>query len=601
MFPRRKLLAGENSPPIRVGRFVLALCAFWTLLLAGALANSWANLSKTTRDVAYHSARTALVKDMVYRRWNAAHGGVYVPANRDTPPNFFLEAPDREIPGPGGATLTLVNPAYMTRQVNELFQAKTDIRTKLTSLRPLNPANAPDAWELQALESLEQGAPEVSDLAQVKEQISFRLMLPFRVEESCLKCHARQGYQQGDLRGGIVVSIAMQPFLAAMYSQFRTSGLNLGALWLAGLGGLGLTSRLLARQVGMRLAAERGHRQSESLLRETSRLGRIGGGELDEDSGELVCTEGFRELLGLPTAGRIDLDRILDAAQDDGERETLREAIRRSAENGEDFTLQARLVRRDATRWMQVLGRLQERGGRVLLMIQDITERKGFEQMREDMERIVRHDLRGPLTSIIGLSDIIMDSNLTPDQTESLCFIQDAGYKMLRMINSLMSLSRIEDGTFRLQATHLDLLPVLDAIAKELVPTARRKNLAFAILVDGRPREPGDAFPVLGEDILVFSLLFNLLQNAVDAAPPGTTVTIALAGDGQAEIAVHNLGAVPPAVRGRFFEKYVSAGKKTGTGLGTYSAKLFAEAQGGSISLATSEELGVTVTVRLPR
>jgi len=64
-------------------------------------------------------------------------------------------------------------------------------------------------------------------------------------------------------------------------------------------------------------------------------------------------------------------------------------------------------------------------------------------------------------------------------------------------------------------------------------------------------------------------------------------------------IRIHNQGAVPREIRDKFFDKYTTVGKSGGTGLGSYSAKLMAETQGGSIHLDTSEETGTTVTVRL--
>lgn len=66
-------------------------------------------------------------------------------------------------------------------------------------------------------------------------------------------------------------------------------------------------------------------------------------------------------------------------------------------------------------------------------------------------------------------------------------------------------------------------------------------------------------------------------------------------------VAIHNFGAVPEGMRERFFEKYATAGKSTGTGLGTYSARLIAETQRGGIRMDTSETEGTTITVSLPR
>ena len=82
----------------------------------------------------------------------------------------------------------------------------------------------------------------------------------------------------------------------------------------------------------------------------------------------------------------------------------------------------------------------------------------------------------------------------------------------------------------------------------------------------------------------------------------GDQVIITLDEDPDAAfISIHNSQAVPESVRDRFFEKYSTSGKEKGTGLGTYSAKLMAETQGGAVSFVTSEEQGTTVTVYLPK
>jgi len=100
-------------------------------------------------------ARTAFRKDYQYRRWAAIHGGVYAPVTQVTPPNPNLShIKERDITTPSGVKLTLINPAYMTRQVNELMNAPEDVVAHITSLRPIRELNAPDEWEITALEKL---------------------------------------------------------------------------------------------------------------------------------------------------------------------------------------------------------------------------------------------------------------------------------------------------------------------------------------------------------------------------------------------------------------------------------------------------------------
>jgi signal transduction histidine kinase len=93
----------------------------------------------------------------------------------------------------------------------------------------------------------------------------------------------------------------------------------------------------------------------------------------------------------------------------------------------------------------------------------------------------------------------------------------------------------------------------------------------------------------------------NLIVNAVEASPRAASLTIRVREEGE-EVAVriHNYGVVPDDVRDRFFERYATSGKKRGTGLGTYSARLIARTHGGDISFTSTEQEGTWVEVRLP-
>ena len=119
----------------------------------------------------------------------------------------------------------------------------------------------------------------------------------------------------------------------------------------------------------------------------------------------------------------------------------------------------------------------------------------------------------------------------------------------------------------------------------------------------GAPATGGSGpLQVLGDTVFCYSILQNLLKNACEAAPEGSRVDIALQDSDPVTIAIRNTGAVPTDIRTRFFDKYVTAGKEGGTGIGTYSAKLLTEAQGGSIRLDVDDAQNRTeVTLTLPR
>ena len=176
-----------------------------------------------TVKMVHEQARTLLVKDIVYRHWNSSHGGVYVPITESTPPNPYLaHLPNRDVVTEDGQRLTLINPAYMTRQVHELQHEETKAVGRLTSLTPLNPANASDLWEEAALERCAAGETEVSAIVENEGQPFLRLMRPMVIVEGCLDCHASQGYKVGDVKGGISVTVPMAPYFAAQSGKRST-------------------------------------------------------------------------------------------------------------------------------------------------------------------------------------------------------------------------------------------------------------------------------------------------------------------------------------------------------------------------------------------
>ena len=224
-------------------------------------------------------------------------------------------------------------------------------------------------------------------------------------------------------------------------------------------------------------------------------------------------------------------------------------------------------------------------------------------RLKDDVERIMRHDLKTPLTTIISLPQVLrLAENLDDDQRDMLSLIEDAGYTVLAMVNLSTALFKMERDQYELDPVAVDLVPIVAKIFAAHADTAENHGLALELAVGGRPAAPGTPFLVRGEELLCYSMLANLLANAVEASPDGGRVAVDMrqAGD-MATIAIANQGAVPPSVRDRFFEKYATAGKTKGTGLGTYSARRIALVHGGDIAMATSEAGGTVVTVSLPR
>ncbi|MYL82836.1 response regulator [Desulfovibrio aerotolerans] len=224
-------------------------------------------------------------------------------------------------------------------------------------------------------------------------------------------------------------------------------------------------------------------------------------------------------------------------------------------------------------------------------------------QLREDVDRIMRHDLKGPLTGIIGLPQIILDDGgLSDSQAMFLRLIEENGYKMLSMINLSLDLFKIERGTYCLSPEPVDLLAMLRRLFLEFAGLAGPRALRCCLTVQGREPDLDTIALVSGERLLLYTMLANCLRNALEASPQGGLVAVDVHPGDPTAIAVSNAGVVPWGVREHFFEKYATEGKIGGTGLGAYSARLIAETHGGCVTMETSDETGQTrVVLSLPR
>jgi len=198
-------------------KFVIAILSvlFWGLIISASL---WWNLQvieKNVLDNATNRGRFVFQMIETTRLWNARHGGVYVKRNEWTPSNQYLQTSEKNIVTPKGIKLTKMNPAYMTRQLAGLIYNYNQTKVHLTSLKPINPGNYADEWETQALHSFEKNIKERMEVV----SSMVRYMAPLFVKKACLKCHEKQGYKEGDVRGGISVTFSAQPFIRAIEVQ----------------------------------------------------------------------------------------------------------------------------------------------------------------------------------------------------------------------------------------------------------------------------------------------------------------------------------------------------------------------------------------------
>ncbi|MEW5773664.1 MAG: diguanylate cyclase [Thermodesulfobacteriota bacterium] len=193
----------ESSRSEIWARFLLNVCLLVVMAVLAVFVGVFIRNKTLIEKEILARARSHFENIVLMRRWNAQYGGVFVEKTAGVVSNPYLENPD--ITAQDGRVYTKKNPALMTREVSELAAKAGMFAFHITSLKPLNPNNVPDRFEADALRRFEAGEREVRTREAEGDDTHFRYMAPLFVEKSCLACHGKQGYAEGQVRGGISV------------------------------------------------------------------------------------------------------------------------------------------------------------------------------------------------------------------------------------------------------------------------------------------------------------------------------------------------------------------------------------------------------------
>jgi PleD family two-component response regulator len=212
-------------------------------------------------------------------------------------------------------------------------------------------------------------------------------------------------------------------------------------------------------------------------------------------------------------------------------------------------------------------------------------------QLRSDVERMTRHDIKNPLAAIINTSEILLDNGelAGSEQTTQLEIIRKSSYDMLNMINRSLDLYKMEVGTYVSKAKVFDLAITLNNVVRDCRINAKGSDVVIQYTAP-------ESCMVNAESLLCFTLFSNLIKNAVEASPKKGVVKVFIQKKSNVSVSIHNMGVIPEDIRDTFFEKYSTSGKEGGTGLGTYSAKLMATVQKASIVVKSDQKTGTTIT-----
>jgi len=215
-------------------RKLLLILGLWVLIIAVSLIKDIGSIFQYMNDASLIQARAVSDKDTLYRRWASTSGGIYMNTDDVAPNPYLADHPNRDIKIGHDFELTLVNPEYMSRLVSDLQQQSLGIVTRMTHPTPINPQNAPDEWEREALRQIFDGAGEVSAAKVVGGEKVMRFMSPLLGEEGCIHCHKSPDYHRGNIFGGLSVSVPVAPFEARAYADIYAHSLNHLIIWLCG-------------------------------------------------------------------------------------------------------------------------------------------------------------------------------------------------------------------------------------------------------------------------------------------------------------------------------------------------------------------------------
>ena len=595
---------------------------FWSFLIVILAVVNYREVYNNSLQIVKSSAIDGYNKDLVYRRWATIHGGVYVPVTDGTLPNPWLSnLPERDITTPSGKKLTLVNPAYMTRQVHELGAQQFGLRGHITSLKPLRPSNAPDDWEKRALLAFEQGVYESASLDMIQGKEYFRFMKPMITEQGCLKCHHQQGYKIGDIRGGISVSVPWEPVSKQLYVQLLFIFFTYGGIWIIGMAGAGFIMKRIHDHQKKQAKMEDTLRKSEQKYR--SLFNNLDQGMALHDiilnkSGEAIdyrfveANKSFEEITGLKQADIIG-KTVLEVMP--GTEKAWIEKYGQVVATGK--SLHYENYASELKKHYEVIA-YRPQVGQFAVIISDVTSRRLVEeqikQKNEELAKlntekdkffsIIAHDLRSPFNAFLGFTKLLDDElpTMTKENTQKITMtMRKSASNLYTLLENLLEWSRMQQRLVPFTPEKIQLLQVVEAIKQIALEPAKIKEIELTFDI------PGD-ISVFGDGNMLQSVIRNLVSNAIKFTPKGGRVSVSAKGtiDDGVEFSVKDTGiGMSPQMVADLFLLDVQTNRKgtegePSTGLGLILCKDFVEKHGGKLWVVSEEGKGSTFCFTLP-
>lgn len=236
-----------------------------------------------------------------------------------------------------------------------------------------------------------------------------------------------------------------------------------------------------------------------------------------------------------------------------------------------------------------------------IIIIMDVTEKKRGETLRREFTSNVSHELKTPLTSIYGVSDMLASGLVKPEDVAGFAgTIKEEASRLISLIDDIIKLSRLDESTGPQQMETIDVFETARDAVNRLSVKAQSANVELSL--SGEPSE------IVGVQHILDEIIYNVCENAIKYNRPGGFVRISVRNDDdESLITVSDSGiGIPKADRERVFERFYRVDKSHskeigGTGLGLSIVKHGVMYLGGRVELESEEGKGTVVTVRLPR
>jgi PAS domain S-box-containing protein len=447
-------------------------------------------------------------------------------------------------------------------------------------------------------------------------------MRPFVTEQSCLNCHEQQGYQVGDIRGGISLSVPMAPYTTLAGEQTTQLIAGHGGLWALGLIGIFFaTHRIRGQQSD--LSHERD--QYQSLVENIP--GITYSCAWDKHWTVIYMSRQVEQLSGYPASDFIgNAVRTFASVIHPDDAESVWHGVEEAIASSERWELEYRVCHRDGTiRWVYEKGRaVLDAHGKVKFLdgfILDITGRIEAERQLREATRsaeaasvaksqflaTMSHEIRTPMNAVLGMADLLEMTSLDETQREYLRHIKGGGDVLLSVIGDILDYSAIESGRLSIEAIPICPAAIIEKVTAVFETKARGKGVSLrSEFAESLPAE------IIGDPTRLQQILFNLIGNALKFTERGWILVKAYVDKPKQDegfwmrIDVSDTGVgITPVQLERLFEPFTQADNTItrrfgGSGLGLSICKRLAELMGGRIEVTSQLGKGSTFSLLLP-